>query len=912
MDWNGTASPAPILTLRQVYLQCVAAAFEFSVLGPVQVLRDGSPVAIRSRRLQQLLALLVVEAGSVVPIDRLIDGLWDERPPEGATNTLQVYVYKLRGLLEPERSPGEASGLVVTTGNGYVLMVARSAVDACRFDALIEDGAAMLEAGNHREAACTLREALGMWHGEPFSGLTGARIEPERRRLEESRSRAFEDWVDAESREGHPEAVVGQLQAAVLVNPLRERLHGQLMLALYQLGRQGDSLQAYRDAREALVSELGVEPGSELRELHARILAQDSSLSRRNSEDSDRPSTSTRACETPRSGRPRRRWTLISVPVVCLLAVGIGVLEDGQGRVPQAGSGLVRTDSVAVIDPQAGAVTADVRVRGAPSAIVATPGSVWVASGQTRTLTRIEPASGNVIGVVPLGVTPTGLATAYGDAVWVAEGLEHRLAYVRPTGNHGYLTSQLHLPGCCAGASVATFSQNVLYSADAGGLRRFEAARRHHVAQTVTGVGCSGVLHVGLAALVTDGWNTVSNVDALTGAVTRIRFGRRGSRPAQPTSMVWGNDRTWVTATRANQVVELNASNTAIAARIPVGRLPESIAYGGGSIWVANAGDGTVSRIDPVRGRVDDTIFVGHRITGLAYADGKLWASVEAVSPAGREPGLLAYDDHSQIVVSRVDGRDRRQLTTNGSKNVDPVWSPDGSQLLFSSNRGPSDTTYHFDIYAINPDGTGRTRVTYDLRAISVGPIWAPDGRHIAFWRGHLKGELAVGNVDLMDANGGHIRALSHIKSAQFAVHGWSPDSTRILFTSTVGNPFGPGYMEVMNADGTHIRRIGHPFGDDDQPTWSPNGVEIAYSSQEHKEGIYLTTVAGKQTIQLTRSTEAEDHLQPGWSPDGTAIAFAGTFEVPSDLFVMNADGTGLTRITSDLSVGSPTWRPTR
>ena len=120
--------------------------------------------------------------------------------------------------------------------------------------------------------------------------------------------------------------------------------------------------------------------------------------------------------------------------------------------------------------------------------------------------------------------------------------------------------------------------------------------------------------------------------------------------------------------------------------------------------------------------------------------------------------------------------------------------------------------------------------------------------------------------------------------------------------------------MYVMDANGTHRRLLLHSGNQDDNPTWSPDGIRIAYAGEDRGPGIYLTSTRGQGTVKVTSSNLAleggEPYGQPGWSPDGTALAFAGTFEVPSNLYIINSDGTGLTRLTNDGAAGSPSWRP--
>jgi predicted ATPase/DNA-binding SARP family transcriptional activator len=213
-------------------------------------------------------ALLALEPGEPVPPDRLIDVLWPEYD-EGAPARLQVYVSQLRKAL------GDPAAIELRAG-GYVLT---GALDAERFESLVREGREALAAGDAEAAARVLGEALALWRGPALADLAAEEFAgPVARRLEELRLGAVEDRIDAQLALGRHRELVPELERLVAEQPLRERLRGALMLALYRDGRQADALDAYRAARRTLVDELGVEPGPQLQQLHAAILGQDGSL----------------------------------------------------------------------------------------------------------------------------------------------------------------------------------------------------------------------------------------------------------------------------------------------------------------------------------------------------------------------------------------------------------------------------------------------------------------------------------------------------------------------------------------------------------------------------------------------------------------------------------------------------------
>ena len=244
---------------------------DFRILGPLEVARDGAPLALGAAQQRALLAVLVLHRGEVVSVDRLVDELWGERPPAAAAKTVQVYVSQLRKAL--------GAGVIVTQGRGYRLAAAPGQVDAARFEALAGEGRRALAGGDAARARERLCAALGLWRGEPLADFT---YEPfaqaEIARLREARLAAAEDRIEADLALGAGGELIGEIESLVAANPLQERLRGQLMLALYRAGRQADALAAYRQASELLREELGLEPGRPLQELQRAILGRDPSL----------------------------------------------------------------------------------------------------------------------------------------------------------------------------------------------------------------------------------------------------------------------------------------------------------------------------------------------------------------------------------------------------------------------------------------------------------------------------------------------------------------------------------------------------------------------------------------------------------------------------------------------------------
>jgi predicted ATPase/DNA-binding SARP family transcriptional activator len=245
---------------------------EVRVLGPLEVVGEAGAIQLAARKQRQLLAALVVAPETARPADFLIDALWDQTPPSSAEKLLQVYISQLRKALP-------ASIVIRTVGNGYAIGLDGARLDAAHFEELLGEARMAGAEGKTSLALSTLRQALQLWRGDAYAEFADANFaRTEAQRLDELRRLAMEERFSAELELGRHRAVVAELVAAAAENPLRERLQGQAMLALYRTGQQAQALDMYRETRSALVDELGIEPGDELRDLHAAMLRQDPSL----------------------------------------------------------------------------------------------------------------------------------------------------------------------------------------------------------------------------------------------------------------------------------------------------------------------------------------------------------------------------------------------------------------------------------------------------------------------------------------------------------------------------------------------------------------------------------------------------------------------------------------------------------
>jgi DNA-binding SARP family transcriptional activator len=242
---------------------------QFQILGPLRISTPtGAQVVVRSRHERTVLGILLMRAGHAVSADQLVEALWPHRPPASYVSNLQTYVSRLR-----ERLPG----VTIEHASGcYRIVLDPQSLDAAVFRREVATGRAALDGGDAAEAVARLRRAVALWRGRPLADLSVAALDPEIAQLEAERLTAVEDRIDAELAAGGSSDggdVLADLHRLVAEYPLRERLYGQLMVALCRAGQRVDALGAYQRARQLLVDELGIEPGPQLRRIHREILS---------------------------------------------------------------------------------------------------------------------------------------------------------------------------------------------------------------------------------------------------------------------------------------------------------------------------------------------------------------------------------------------------------------------------------------------------------------------------------------------------------------------------------------------------------------------------------------------------------------------------------------------------------------
>jgi DNA-binding SARP family transcriptional activator len=247
---------------------------EFRILGPLEVLEDSRPLALGRLKERSVLAVLLLHANEFVSRERLIDELWGTSPPATARKAVNVYISKLRQTLTRDGHDPIATG-----EGGYRLVVDPDLLDAERLRSLIAQARSCIADGDSDPASQLLQEALALWRGPTLAGIPLESLgRDEVAQLDELRLTALMDRIDCDLALGRHEHVLGELNLLVREHPLRERLRAQQMLALYRADRQADALDAYAEARQTLVDELGIEPSEALQRLQQAILRHDPSL----------------------------------------------------------------------------------------------------------------------------------------------------------------------------------------------------------------------------------------------------------------------------------------------------------------------------------------------------------------------------------------------------------------------------------------------------------------------------------------------------------------------------------------------------------------------------------------------------------------------------------------------------------
>ncbi len=576
---------------------------EFRILGPLEVVEEGRPISIRRGKERALLIYLLLHANEVVSSARLIDALWDERPPPTASKILQNAVSHLRKEL--------GDGRVLTKDPGYLLRIDEDELDTHRFENLAKEGRS--------------NEALALWRDAPLLDLRDERFADDaRRRLEEQRVAVLEDRIDDDLAAGRHAELVPELEQLIGEHPLRERLQGQLMQALYGAGRQADALEAYRQARRTLNQELGLEPGPQLQELERKILTQDPELA---------PKLLTRRAPRPKSARSPRRLALLGLAGAVLLAGALFGLAHafGGSSTPIAAT----RNSLAVIDPGRNRVVKVIPVGDTPRGVAAGRDFAWVANSADGTVSQIDIRKLRVIRTIGIGAQATDIVEANGRA-WVTTGIDNSVVPidVRSGGVH----EAIHLSrDPSASAFAVTVGAGALWVASGDQLLKIDLASGtvvpvpepgstpccHGLHDVAFGEGAIWLADVSETVIrVSPSGNRVTGSTELGVIPAAVTTGYGAvwlalPDPTRPLAALWRVDAQTV---RVTQTITLGTSNGY--------QVTLDIASGDGSLWITNFDAGTLDRVDPTTLTVIATIDIGNHPSGVTFGAGRVWVTV--------------------------------------------------------------------------------------------------------------------------------------------------------------------------------------------------------------------------------------------------------------------------------------------
>jgi YVTN family beta-propeller protein len=579
---------------------------EFRILGPLEVVENGRPISIRRGKELALLTYLLLHANEVVRSERLIDELWGEQPPATAPKILQNAVSHLRKQL--------GGGRLVTKDPGYVLRVEDDELDLKRFERLAREG--------------RYEEALDLWRGSPLLDLRDERFADDaRRRLEEQRLAVLEDRIEADLESGRHAELVPELEELIAAHPLRERLYGQLMLALYHAGRQADALEAYQRARRTLSQELGLEPSPPLQDLERRILQQDPELA-----PPPRGDQQLRPPLVHLRSPARIAFLAAAVLLVVAAAVSLGLMFAlGEDSAPL----VAERNAVAVIDPSRNRLVDVVPVGNTPRGVAVGRNGVWVANSTDGTVSQIDPETLKVVQTIGIGGQATDVVEAAGS-VWVVTGIDNMLVHV--DARTGGVQAKLQLSrDPTASAYAVAAGEGAVWVASGNRLIAIDPHTRA-ILSGRRGLQCCSTLTdiaVGVGAVwVAELGQTVARISATTGKSTGT-----AELGVFPTALAVGYGSVWVAVPQPGPVPRvavwvLDLQTVRVTETISIGEggpyVPTlGVATGAGAIWVTNYAERTLRRIDPTTRTVVATIRLGGRPHSVAFGHGRVWVTVD-------------------------------------------------------------------------------------------------------------------------------------------------------------------------------------------------------------------------------------------------------------------------------------------
>jgi YVTN family beta-propeller protein len=657
---------------------------KFRILGPLEVRVNGRAVAIGGPRLRALLALLLLEANRVVSRDRLLAELGDGEALGAGSGALKVQISRLRTVLARAEGGGDR---LVSRPPGYMLRVQPGELDLDTFERLVDEARGARESGDLATAAARLREAESLWRGRPLADLEFepfARIEVER--LEELRLVALEERIDAELGLGSHSQLVPELDALVATHPLRERLRGQHMLALYRAGRQPDALEVYRAGRALLVEELALEPSPRLKELEQAILRQEPLLELRSRDrggavaDTSGLEQQEVKDESGAASSSRRRRQLLAVLSLggAAVAAGVAISLAASGSTKVS---LLDANQLALVSDNGAAVRVAAPLPGAPTAIAAGFGSLWISESGTDRVARIDRKRKTITATIPVGRGPGAIAAGAGD-VWVANTLDGTVSRIDAGADAVVQTIGVGTQP----SDIAIAGGNVWVANHGDGTITRIDPSTGAVRSVVQEGAAPRALAVEGSTLwaADDGAGTVTRIDARNGKVVDVIH--VGDMPAALAATAGG---VWVLDQLDSTLSRIDPRRDVVEATVPLAGAPNALAAAGDAIWISNERGRSLSRVDPERLVVTRTVPVGGSPETLATGDG-IWVGV-AASGSGHRGGTLhivsgggAIDTLNPAASSSVNLPPSQLLglTNDGLVTLDHTDGPDGARLV--------------------------------------------------------------------------------------------------------------------------------------------------------------------------------------------------------------------------------------
>jgi YVTN family beta-propeller protein len=713
----------------------------FGVLGPLQVTRSGERLRLGGHQQRAVLAVLLAESGGVVSVGRLADALWGEQTPSGFITTVQTYVFHLREVLEPDRKHGTPGQVLVTEPGGYSLDTSGSAVDAAIFERSLSTARHAMGLGAYSEVSAELKQALGLWRGDVLADVADLGfVAPLAARLEQMRQGARALRIEAELALGLHADALPEIDGLAAEHPLWEQLQAQRITALYRSGRQSDALEAYRELRNRLGEELGIEPSSPLQQLHQAVLTQAAALDWQgpkvvepaqpaSPKEPDRPESSPlpapqtttptltpiRQTDGPGPFSLGDRWVRVATAVIAvLLAISLAIVIALPWIRPSPVS--FPGNSVGSIN-QDGSLGPSVRVGQSPDGLTYAAGSLWAANRSENTVSRIDPNTHTVQTTIPVGNRPVALTSTDLD-VWVANFDDGTVSRVNIRTNRVVGEPARVGAGPIAIASGRSGVWVVSYAA--GTIQRIDPTTGQADTAIPVGHGPDGIVMDDTSIWVTDALDgTVVEFYPVPGSGKSawvLKPGTSVQVAGGPQGIALTPTYVWVASRLSQTVTRINRA-TLQTISFAVGDGPHSVVVTGGAVWVSNEYDGTLTSIDQLSNEVHRLPSIGASPRDLAVdSEGRIWVAAGAFADPAHQGGTLRVVGASvpggQVEIDPVSVTDAattrvQRFVYDGLVALGMSGGPDSQQIVTDLAQGPlplpSDENRTY-VFTVRPD----------------------------------------------------------------------------------------------------------------------------------------------------------------------------------------------------------------